>query len=146
MPQIRKSIFIHYSAAQMFDLVADIERYPDFLPWCCGAQVRPLDNHQVEATVEIDFHGLRSCFVTRNTHQRPAEIALNLVSGPFRSLTGYWRFTPLRPAACKVEFALDYAFASGLLGRAIAPVFELIATSLIDSFAKRAAQLYGATP
>ncbi len=127
----------------MFDLVSDVGRYPEFLPWCGGARVRPLDDDAVEATVTIDFGGVRSQFATRNLNKRPTAIELQLVDGPFKRLDGQWRFRALRADACRVELHLRYEFVSGLLGRAIAPVFDGISASLIDSFSQRADALYG---
>jgi ribosome-associated toxin RatA of RatAB toxin-antitoxin module len=126
----------------MFDLVADVAQYPRFLPWCAAARVRAIDPDQVEATVDIAYLGVRSRFTTRNTHQVPQVITLQLVEGPFRRLHGQWRFEPLGDAGCKVRLHLEYQFASGLLGKAIAPAFDRIAGSLVDSFVRRAEALY----
>jgi len=142
MHRVNRSILVTYSAEQMFDLVSDVDRYPEFLPWCGSAQVRPLDHDAVEAAVTIDFRGVRSRFATRNVHVRPSEIRMQLVDGPFKRLEGQWRFRVLRPDACRVELLLRYEFASGLLGRAIAPVFDGISASLVDSFSQRADALY----
>jgi ribosome-associated toxin RatA of RatAB toxin-antitoxin module len=142
MPRVERSVFVHYSAEQMFDLVADIEEYPNFLPWCSGSRV-VADGGGVEASVEIDYRGIRSRFSTRNHLRYPEQIRMELVDGPFKTLDGQWQFHALRPGACKVRLTLRYAFASSLLGRAVAPVFDSIANSMIDSFAQRAEDLYG---
>jgi ribosome-associated toxin RatA of RatAB toxin-antitoxin module len=97
----------------------------------------------VEATIEIAYRGVRSRFTTRNESECPREIRMTLVEGPFRRLTGHWRFLELPQQGCKVSLHLQYQFAAGLLGRLIAPVFESIAGSLIDAFAARAESLYG---
>lgn len=143
MPHVQRSVYVHYSAEQMFDLVEDVESYPQFLPWCAGSRI--VADHQggVDASIDIAYRGIRSRFTTRNQHRYPEQIRLELIDGPFRSLIGHWDFLALRPGACKVQLALDYEFASGLLGRAVAPVFDAIANSMIDSFAQRAEQLYG---
>jgi ribosome-associated toxin RatA of RatAB toxin-antitoxin module len=150
MHRVQRSVLVPYSDAQMFALVRDVDRYPQFLPWCPSTQVRPLAAgaaadaaDQVEARVDIAYLGVRSHFTTRNTHHLPGSIELALVDGPFRSLSGRWTFLALGASACKVTLELEYGFAAGLLGRAIAPVFERVANSLVDAFAARAEELYG---
>jgi ribosome-associated toxin RatA of RatAB toxin-antitoxin module len=140
---VRKSVLLPYSARQMFDLVERIEDYPRFLPWCGGAEVARDVDSGVVATILIDYRGLRQRFTTANVHRPPEEIAMRLRDGPFSRLDGTWRFRALGEDACKVEFALEYAFARGLLGRAMAPVFDQIARSFVDAFVRRADQLYG---
>ncbi|MBN9429927.1 MAG: type II toxin-antitoxin system RatA family toxin [Burkholderiales bacterium] len=143
MHAVRKSVLLPYSARQMFDLVERVEDYPAFLPWCGGVSVQREGESALTATITIAYHGLRQRFTTRNTHHAPDSISMRLVDGPFSRLEGEWRFTALREDACKVELTLEYAFASGLLGRALAPVFDPIARSFIDAFVRRADQLYG---
>jgi len=123
-------------------LVERVDDYPEFLPWCPASRARPLSDGSVEATIEIAFHGVRSRFTTRNVHLVPSEIRMTLVDGPFRSLSGRWHFLELPEQSCKVSLHLQYQFAVGPLGRLIAPVFESIAGSLIDAFARRAESLY----
>jgi ribosome-associated toxin RatA of RatAB toxin-antitoxin module len=128
----------------MFALVRNVAAYPQFLPWCPSARVWPQHEPEiVQARVDIAYMGVRSHFVTRNEHRFPESIVLTLVDGPFRQLKGDWHFHSLGEAACKVSLTLEYRFAAGLLGRAIAPVFENVANSLIDAFAARAQALYG---
>ncbi len=92
----------------------------------------------VLATVQIDFRGLRQSFTTLNRNRAPESIDMELAKGPFRRLQGQWRFTALKASACKVEFRLDYEFAAGLLGKALAPIFDHIAGSMVDAFVRRA--------
>lgn len=127
----------------MFTLVASVRDYPQFMPWCGGAREERAADGRVRATVDIDFRGVRSSFTTMNRHERPRAIAMELAEGPFRALSGAWSFLTLEESACKVEFALDYEFAGGVLGRLIAPVFDGIAGSFVDAFARRAEALYG---
>ncbi len=143
MPHVERSVYVHYSAEQMFDLVEDVESYPQFLPWCEGSQVVAAHAGGVDASIDIAYRGIRARFTTRNQHRYPQQIRLELIEGPFRSLTGHWNFVALRAGACKVQLSLDYEFIGGLLGHAIAPVFDAIANSMVDSFAQRAEQLYG---
>ena len=143
MALIQRSVLVEYRAEDMYALVHDVERYPEFLPWCSGAQVEQQDEGGVHARVGIDFRGIRQHFTTHNTVHPPSLIEMKLVSGPFRQLDGSWRFKPLGDQACKVEFQLRYEFSSKLLEKLVGPVFHFIASSLVDAFVKRAAQLYG---
>ncbi|MEG1832122.1 MAG: type II toxin-antitoxin system RatA family toxin [Burkholderiaceae bacterium] len=143
MPHVDRSLLVHYSAEQMFELVADVEHYPQFLPWCSGSRVVRDREGGADATVELDYRGIKSHFTTRNDLRFPEQIRMSLLDGPFRSLTGHWSFIALRPGACKVQLTLHYEFASSLLGRALAPVFEHVAHSMIESFESRAEQVYG---
>jgi ribosome-associated toxin RatA of RatAB toxin-antitoxin module len=143
MPSVHKTALLPYSSQQMFALVHDIESYPAFLPWCGGARIDRRDGDRVEATVSIDFRGLRHAFSTRNEHHAPHTIMMSLIDGPFSELHGTWKFLSLRSDACKVEFELHYAFKSGLLGQALTPVFGQIARTMVDAFEKRAQTVYG---
>ncbi len=143
MHAVRKSVLLPYSDRQMFDLVERIEDYPKFLPWCGGAEVLRESDERLVATLLIEYRGLRQRFTTANEHLAPRTISMRLRDGPFTRLEGEWRFLSLRADACKVDFALEYAFAGGLLGRALGPVFDTIARSFIDAFVRRADQIYG---
>lgn len=138
MESIEKSVLVRHSAPSMFALVADIESYPAFLPWCGGSRVLSREGTQVTAEVDISFHGLSQSFTTVNDQQAPERIDLRLVKGPFSALDGGWRFTPLADDACKVELTLNYDFNNFLLQKLVGPVFHQIATTMVDSFVKRA--------
>lgn len=145
MPSVNQSVLLPYSQQQMFALVADVERYPAFLPWCAGGTVLPQPDGTVMATVTIDFKGIRQSFTTINRNSAPESISMSLASGPFRRLEGQWTFTRLREDACRAEFSLQYEFAGGLLGLALSRVFDHIARSFVDAFVRRADALYGGT-
>ena len=140
---VERSVLVPYSAEEMFGLVAGVKDYPKFLPWCAGARLRPQPNGDIEATVQIDYRGVRSEFTTLNHNDAPRLIRMQLVAGPFRRLSGEWTFTQLRDDACKVHLNLHFQFATGIVGRAVAPVFEGIAGSMIDAFTRRAEAVYG---
>lgn len=148
MKTVHKSVLIWYSAAEMFALVIDVARYPQFLPWCDHASVSEQDASGMTATVGLSIAGLKQSFTTRNTHIQDRQVHLLLVKGPFSKLDGQWNFTPVGAAgerACKVEFSLRYDFNNAALAALIGPVFEKIAGSLVDAFVKRAGQVYGNT-
>ncbi len=144
MALTEKSVLVEYSAAQMYALVADVARYPEFLPWCGGAQVLSQDGAVVHAQISIDFRGIRQRFSTENRQNEPELIEMKLVDGPFRELDGSWRFKALGEQACRIDFRLHYEFSSKLLEKLVGPVFHYIANSFVDAFVKRAARIYGA--
>jgi ribosome-associated toxin RatA of RatAB toxin-antitoxin module len=142
MAVVQKSVLVGYSAQQMFALVDRVEDYPLFLPWCGGVEVKERSENRLVATINIQYRGVRQSFTTENINMPPVQMKMNLVEGPFRQLDGLWTFTALREDACKVQFDLHYEFSSRLLEQLIGPVFNMIATSFIDSFTKRAEQVY----
>ena len=143
MQCVKKSVLVPYAAAEMFELVDRVERYPEFLPWCAGAQVLEAAGGRKTARLEIDYHGVRANFITDNVNDPPASIVITLRSGPFRHLHGEWRLRALDANACKVEFDLSYEFASQLLERIVGPVFNHIASTFVDAFVRRAESVYG---
>ncbi|MAK56268.1 MAG: ubiquinone-binding protein [Pusillimonas sp.] len=142
MHTVQRSVLVPYSCAQMFDLVADVDKYPQFMPWCGGATVQSQDEHGMQASITISFAGIRQSFTTRNEHDYPRQIKFNLVDGPFSELTGKWEFIELSPDACKVVYTMQYAFSNRGLERVVGPVFNRIASSFIDSFTQRAQACY----
>jgi ribosome-associated toxin RatA of RatAB toxin-antitoxin module len=143
MAVVHKSVFLGYSAEQMFDLVAKVEDYPMFLPWCGGVKVIERTEDSLTACLAIHFHGVNQSFTTRNQNTRPSQMKMTLVDGPFKCMDGTWHFKALRDDACKVEFDLHYEFSSLILEQLIGPVFGMIANSMVDSFCKRAETVYG---
>lgn len=127
----------------MFDLVEDVERYPQFLPWCSGTAVSHRDAQTTHATININYRGIKQGFSTRNQKNPPERMTLHLVEGPFRSLDGEWCFTPLAGNACRIDFRLSYEFSSSLLEKLVGPVFGHIAGTMVDAFLKRADSVYG---
>lgn len=142
MAQVEKTVLVPHSAAQMYALVDAPERYPEFLPWCGGVDLKSRDDTVTEATLHIDYHGLRQRFTTRNNKSFPTRMEIALVDGPFSHLEGLWHFIPLTEDACKVEFRLNYTFSSPLLEKVIAPVFSHIANTFVDAFVQRAEIIY----
>lgn len=143
MAVVHKTVFLGYSAQQMFDLVAAIEDYPKFLPWCGAVEIKERSEEAVVASLAIHYRGVRQSFTTSNVNTAPSTIKMRLVDGPFKALDGVWNFKPLRDDACKVELDLHYEFSSAILEQLIGPVFGVIANSMVDSFCKRAETVYG---
>jgi ribosome-associated toxin RatA of RatAB toxin-antitoxin module len=146
MKSIHKSVLLWHSAHEMFALVTDVSSYPQFLPWCDQATVLQRTDTDMTARVGMAMSGLKQSFTTCNTHENDRKVTMKLVDGPFSRLDGTWEFTPLGDGsqrACKVEFRLNYGFASTTLATLVGPVFDKIAGSLVDAFVKRADQVYG---
>lgn len=146
MKNVQKSVLIWYSPQEMFNLVTDVARYPEFLPWCDRARVLTQEADSMEAEVGIAFSGLHQVFTTRNTHVPGREVSMKLVKGPFSKLDGVWSFAPVgdgQQRACRVELKIHYGFSSATLAALIGPVFDKIAATLVDAFVKRAEQVYG---
>jgi ribosome-associated toxin RatA of RatAB toxin-antitoxin module len=146
MQRVKKSVLVPYGAEEMFELVDRVEHYPEFLPWCAGATILEAHDGGKTARIDIDYRGVRAHFTTANTNRPPESIVVTLVSGPFRRLHGEWRFLPLAPEGCKVEFELVYEFTTHVLERVVGPVFAHIAGTFIDRFVQRADSLHGASP
>jgi len=142
MADVKKQVLIEFTPTQMFDLVDRCEDYPLFLPWCGGTEVHARTDKITVATLHINYHGLKAHFSTQNEKLAPVKMLIRLRDGPFRHLDGNWRFTPLGHTACKVEFNLHYEFSSRLLEKPLGPVFSHIANTFVDSFVKRAHQVY----
>ena len=143
MPVVNRSALVPHRAADMYALVADIEGYPQFLPWCRSATVHHRMGNEVEASLEIARGPVRKSFRTRNTMHPDQHIEMTLVSGPFERLDGRWRFDSLAGQGCRVSLALEFAFASRAMHTLLNPVFSRIADTLVDSFCQRARQHYG---
>ena len=147
MPQHRESRHLPYSAQQMFDLVADVGRYPEFLPWCVGARVISGDEKKLVADLTIGFKMFRETFRSQVTLERPHHVHVRYLNGPFRYLNNHWRFRPVpQPGGvtgCEVDFFVDFEFRNPILGRVIGVVFSEAMHRIVRAFQDRAAKLYG---
>lgn len=153
MKHVEKSALVWFSPEQMFKLVTDVARYPEFLPWCDRAQVLEDDDKGMTAEVGIAFSRIRQSFTTRNEHEGHERVRMTLVKGPFSKLQGEWFFTPLGAAtpgdaaqACKVSLRLTYDFDNVALRLLVGPVFDKIANTMVDAFVQRANDIYGNAP
>ncbi len=142
MPTVERSALVMHSVQQMYDLVNDVDRYKEFLPWCGDSVALEQSEEQAIASITIAFKGVHKNFTTRNNLTPPEQIQISLVDGPFRHLSGAWKFKQLTDEACKIELVLDYDFSNRLVGSVIGPVFRYIADSMVESFVKRADQIY----
>jgi len=138
MPTVRKSVLVAQAAETMFALVEEVERYPEFLPWCTSTQVYERTSHTIRARLDIAYRGLRTHVTTRNEVEAPHRMTLELVDGPFERFDGEWRFTPLGEAGCRVDFTLDYRLVGGPLDILMSRFFDHVADTLVERFVERA--------
>ena len=154
MREVRRSALVPYTAQQMYALVNDVARYPDFLPWCPATRVLAESADSISATVEIGRAGVRLAVTTRNSIRPGERIDMRLVEGPLQSFEGSWRFLPIlaAPAAtgavpavrgCRIELTVQFEFGSAALGALFGPLFEASWDSLVDAFVERARAVYG---
>ena len=144
MSHIERSALVRYSSAEMYQLVNNIGAYSTFLPWCRSSNVLEETENEMTGSVEIAKGALNKTFTTRNTLQINKRIDMALIDGPFKQLHGLWSFEPLKTDnACKVSLVLDFEFDNALVSIAARPIFTQIANSLVDSFCKRAVEIYG---
>ncbi len=143
MPSVKRSALVSYSALKMYELVNDVERYPEFLPWCGGAHIVEKEgDHSSIASITISFRGVNKSFTTSNQLKPGAYIKMNLVDGPFERLSGGWVFSELSEDDCRIELNLDYDFSSRLIKMAIGPVFRYITDTMVESFTRRAEKIF----
>ena len=140
--RVERSALVHYSAAQMFELINDIEAYPQFMDGCIGAKILARGDDWLEARLELSKAGVSQSFITRNQLQPPHSMSMDLVDGPFKYLRGVWRFTPLGEQACKVTFELEFELQNRLLGMAAGKLFEAVSNKQVDALCARAKQVY----
>jgi ribosome-associated toxin RatA of RatAB toxin-antitoxin module len=138
--EIRRSALIALSASSTFDLIERAEHYPEFLPWCAEAVILERDSDIVAARITVAYRGLRFDLTTRNPKRRPDWLAVRLVRGPFRRFEGEWQIRALAEDACKIELAMHYELDSTLLGKLAGGIFDGIADTMVDAFARRAEQ------
>ncbi len=145
MTTIHRHALTPHSAEQMYALVDDIESYPEFLQWCRSSTVVSRDSDVVTAKLELHKGSVHKEFTTRNRLMPGKMIEMKLVEGPFHHLEGFWRFDTLgeNENACKVILDLEFEFKNKMLGVLVGPVFNQVANTLVDTFCKRASDLYG---
>lgn len=146
MRRVERSAIVPFSCEQMFALVNDVARYPEFVPGCVGAAVLSCDETEMVARLDLSKAKLKQSFVTRNTLHPPNKISLQLHEGPFKSLQGQWKFHALSNTACKVSFCLVFEFSNFILDKTAGKLLERVAGEQVDAMCTRARQLYDAAP
>ena len=143
MPQHQETRTLPYSAGQMFDLVAGIEHYPEFLPWCKEAHILSREDNIVVADLVIGYKMLQEKFVSEVKLDRPRSITVTYRSGPLSHLSNAWKFTPKTRKKCEISFEVDFDFRSPLLRAAMTIFFDKALTRMVAAFEARAKELYG---
>lgn len=142
MYHISKSAIVRYSAEQMYQLVNQIDNYPQFLDWCSSAAILNQSERHITAIIKINKGAFNQSFTTINTLTPNQKIDMQLKDGPFKQLNGTWVFTKLGDNACKVELELVFGFSSKLTDIAISPIFTTIANAQLECFVARAKTIY----
>ena len=142
MPTHAERRFLPYSQEQLFALVADVERYPEFLPWCVAARVRSRQENVLVADLVIGFKMVRERFTSRVTLGPPARIDVEYTEGPLRYLNNHWVFEP-QPNGCMIDFFVDFEFKSMILQKLIGALFNEAVRRMVGAFESRAHALYG---
>lgn len=141
MTVVKKRRVVPYTCEQMYNLVNDVERYDEFLPYFSGSEVHHRDEDEVQATLIVTAAGMNKSFTTRNRLQKNKMIEIRLVDGPFSHLEGFWRFDEVAEG-CEISFDLEFTFAGRMLSMLIGPVFEQISNKMVDAFCDRAKEIY----
>jgi ribosome-associated toxin RatA of RatAB toxin-antitoxin module len=136
--KIQRTALLPYPAERLFELVSDIESYPDYMEGCVGAQVLRRDADLVDARLELARGGIEQSFATRNRSLAPHTIELELLEGPFKKFSGRWHFQTLGSLACKVSLDLEFTLNNRLLGVAAGKLFAGVTGNLVDAVARRA--------
>ena len=144
MREVRRSSLLPFTPVQMYDLVADIRRYPEFLPWCTFAEVLEEDDEHVTAKLGLGLGLARASFTTRNRLLPGTGMEMRLVDGPFRSLEGRWEFSAIGESGTRAMLELAFETSGPIGGIVFGPAFEQVCNQLVDAFGRRARQVYGA--
>lgn len=143
MPGIRETRRLPYSAQQMFDLVADVGRYAEFLPWVIATRVRSNSDTEMVADMVVGFKSLRESFTSRVAKTPSREIAVHYVDGPLSDLDNVWTFRAIDEHTCEIDFLVEFTFKNRLFERIAGQYFDKAFRKMVEAFETRAAQLYG---
>lgn len=145
MPLLSNSVCVKYTPEQMYELVNDVESYPRYLPLCSKVTVLDKDSHQLRATITLSKGKIKLTFTTANSMEQGRQINMKLVDGPFKRLSGVWRFRPSGNGGCETSFELDFEFSNSILSLAFGGFFKEVAESFVDAFCRQAAVRYGSS-
>lgn len=145
MPGIREVRRLPYSAEQMFDLVADVDRYPEFLPWVIATRVRSDSDHEMIADMLVGFKALREKFTSQVIKERPGLIRVHYLDGPLRDLDNTWRFAEAEGNGCELDFHVEFTFRNVMFEKLAGQYFDSAFRKMVAAFETRAKQLYGVT-
>lgn len=143
MPTHAEVRVLHHPPEQLFDLVADVERYPEFLPWCVDASIRRREGDLIVADLVIGYRVFRERFTSTVALDRPRRIDVTYSDGPFRYLNNHWIFAPEGPDSCVIDFFVDFEFRSRVLQAVVGRVFGEAVKVMVHAFERRADELFG---
>ncbi len=143
MPGIHETRRLPYSAEQMFDLVADVARYREFLPWVIATRVRSNSDTEMVADMVVGFKAIRESFTSRVIKERPASLTVNYIDGPLSDLENMWMFRALDADSCEIEFCVDFTFKNRIFERLAGQYFDRAFRKMVAAFETRADELYG---
>lgn len=143
MPRHHETRALPYTPEQMFDMVADVGRYPEFLPWVTATRVRSDSPTEMVADMIVGFKGLRETFSSRVSKERPGHLRVDYLEGPLKHLNNDWKFAPDGKGGCEVEFCVDFAFKNRVFEMLAGQVFDRAVRKMVNAFEERAARLYG---
>ena len=143
MPTHAEVRVLHHPPEQLFDLVADVEKYPEFLPWCVDARIRRREGGLVVADLVIGYRMFRERFTSTVALNRPDRIDVTYAEGPFRYLNNHWIFAPEGPDSCVIDFFVDFEFRSRVLQAMVGRVFGEAVKVMVHAFERRADELFG---
>lgn len=142
MPIVNQSSLVPYSAEQMYRLVNDYQKYPQFLSGCVGARTLSLGENELSAELEIQKLGIRQTFSTHNRMIPNQKIEMNLLNGPFRQLKGAWTFEPFDEQSCKISLYLEFEFSNPMIGMVFGQIFQELTAKMVNAFKQRAKEVY----
>ena len=143
MPTHAEVRVLHHPPEQLFDLVADVERYPEFLPWCVDASIRRREGDLIVADLVIGYRVFRERFTSTVALDRPHRIDVTYSDGPFRYLNNHWIFAPEGSDSCVIDFFVDFEFRSRVLQAVVGRVFGEAVKVMVHAFERRADELFG---
>lgn len=143
MVGIRETRRLPYSAEQMFDLVADVKRYGEFLPWVIATRVRSDSETEMIADMVVGFKSIRESFTSRVTKDRPREIAVHYIDGPLSDLDNVWTFREIDAHTCEIDFSVDFQFRNRIFQKLAGQYFDRAFRKMVEAFEERAGDLYG---
>jgi ribosome-associated toxin RatA of RatAB toxin-antitoxin module len=143
MTEISKTTVVPYTSDEMYVLVNDIESYPIFLPWCTEARILSQQEESLTAKLSLALGKIKQSFTTENTMQDGSRIDMKLIEGPFKHLTGYWRFIQEGDQSCHVHLHMHFEFKNKIIKHTIGKAFYKVMDTLVESFVRRAQHIYG---
>jgi len=143
MPGLQETRILPYSPEQMFDLVADVARYGEFLPWVVATRVRSDSETEMVADMLVGFKMLREKFTSKVEKQRPHSLTVHYLDGPLRDLDNRWHFRPTPDGGCELDFSVTFTFRNALFESLAGQYFDKAFRKMVAAFETRAEQLYG---